>query len=119
MFDIKVTVTASPELLDVLQKLVGAKSAATAVPAAANPPKMTSVPASNGSAAPATGATNPGTEITVTLEQVRALVTAKSQAGKMPEIKALLTAFGANKVTELPADKYPSFYSEVDKIKIA
>lgn len=115
MFNVNVTVTASPELLDVLRKLTGSRdtgSRDTGSPAAK--PTMTSVPAS-----PAAPAADAKLDATLTLEQVRALVTAKSQAGKMTEVKALLTAFGVARATELPADKYAAFYSELEKIKVA
>lgn len=121
MLNITVTLTADGPLLAVLQNIA---TALTGGAIAATPAKMTVVqpsasPAVSGSET-SSGETGAGNiNSTVTLEQVRALVTKKSQAGKMPEIKALLTKFSVAKVTELPADKYDSFYSEVDKIKVA
>jgi phage-related tail fiber protein len=111
------TLTADAPLLDVLRQIATAMSggkAISAAPAPSNgqaPAGMKAV--SNESAAQV------GTTASVTLEQVRALVTAKSQAGKMPEVKALLTTFGVSKVTELPAEKYDAFYAEINKIKVA
>lgn len=43
----------------------------------------------------------------ITLEQVRAKLTELSQGGKAAEVKALITAMGAAKLTDVAADKYP------------
>jgi hypothetical protein len=42
----------------------------------------------------------------VTLEEVRAVLAKLSQGGKGAEVKALISQFGAAKLTEIPADKY-------------
>lgn len=42
----------------------------------------------------------------VTLEQVRTVMAAKSQAGKQVEVKKLLTDLGVVKLTEVPIGKY-------------
>lgn len=42
----------------------------------------------------------------VTLEQVRAVLTEKSQSGKTAEVRALLQKFGAAKLSEIEPDKY-------------
>lgn len=47
----------------------------------------------------------------ITLEQVRAVLAAKSQAGKQPEVKALITKHGGQKLTDLN----PSCYEELLK----
>ena len=49
----------------------------------------------------------------VTLEQLRAKMAAKSQAGKGPECKALLVKFGASNLTSVPAEKYGDLMNEV------
>lgn len=45
----------------------------------------------------------------ITLEEVRAALAAKSQSGKQPEVKALITSFGAKKLTEID----PSMYEDL------
>lgn len=47
----------------------------------------------------------------ITLEKVRAVLAAKSQSGKQPEVKALITSHGGNKLTDLD----PSCYEELLK----
>ncbi|MBN3585358.1 hypothetical protein JYB64_23500, partial [Algoriphagus aestuarii] len=42
----------------------------------------------------------------VTLEQVRAKLAELTRNGKREQVKALLNEFGANKLSEVPADKY-------------
>jgi hypothetical protein len=49
----------------------------------------------------------------ITLEQLRAKMAAKSQAGKGPECKALLATFGASNLTSVPAEKYGELMNEV------
>lgn len=49
----------------------------------------------------------------ITLEQLRAKMAAKSQAGKGPECKALLVKFGASNLTSVPAEKYSDLMNEV------
>lgn len=48
---------------------------------------------------------------TITLEQVRAILAAKAQSGKQPEVKALITKHGGQKLTDLN----PSCYKELLK----
>jgi hypothetical protein len=50
-------------------------------------------------------------EETITTEMVRAALAEKSQAGKQQEIKALITKYGGNKLTDLD----PSCYKELLK----
>lgn len=45
----------------------------------------------------------------ITLEAVRAVLAAKSQTGKQPEVKALITKYGGKKLTDLE----PSCYAEL------
>lgn len=51
-----------------------------------------------------------------TLEIVRAKLAKLSQAGKQAEVKALITKFGAKKLTDIPADKYPQLMAEAEAI---
>jgi|GEM_PF-1083481 len=46
------------------------------------------------------------TKPVVTLEAVREKLTAISRAGKKTEVKELITSFGAEKLTDIPEDKY-------------
>lgn len=43
---------------------------------------------------------------TITLEEVRAKLAALSQAGKTAEVKALISTFGAAKLTDLKTEQY-------------
>jgi hypothetical protein len=62
----------------------------------------------------------PETETTTTqaikLETVRAKLAALSQAGKQKEVKALLTDFGAKKLSAIPADKYAEVLKKAEAI---
>jgi len=40
-------------------------------------------------------------QVPVTIEQVRGILAEKSQAGKQPQVKALITKYGAKKLTEV------------------
>lgn len=51
-----------------------------------------------------------------TLEDVRAKLAALSQDGKQVQVKELITGFGANKLSDIPADKYPELLEEADKL---
>lgn len=42
----------------------------------------------------------------IPIENVRAVLADKSQAGKQPEVKALLTRFGANRLTDIDPVHY-------------
>lgn len=53
---------------------------------------------------------------TVTLEEVRAKLAKLSQAGKQAQVKALITQFGASKLTEIPAEKYAELMSAAEEI---
>lgn len=50
----------------------------------------------------------------ITLEQVRAKLAALSQAGKQAEVKALITEFGAKKLSDVLADKYPEILEKAE-----
>ncbi len=57
--------------------------------------------------APATKETDP-----ITIEMVRAVLAEKSQSGKQPEVKALITKFGAIKLTDVNPEKYEELLAE-------
>lgn len=52
----------------------------------------------------------------VTLEQVRAKLAELTRNGKREQVKALLNEFGANKLSEVPADKYAELMKKADEI---
>ncbi len=51
---------------------------------------------------------------TITLEEVRAKLAALSQSGKQAQVKALITKFGAKKLTDIPPEKYPELLAEAE-----
>jgi hypothetical protein len=52
----------------------------------------------------------------VTLEQLRAKMAAKSQAGKGPECKALLARFAATNLTAVPVEQYSDLLAAVEAL---
>lgn len=52
----------------------------------------------------------------ITLEQVRAVLAAKSQSGKQPEVKALILKHGANKLTDLDPACYEELLKEAEEL---
>ena len=48
----------------------------------------------------------------ITIEKVRAVLAEKSQNGKQPEVKALITKFGAKKLTDIETDCYEQLIAE-------
>lgn len=46
------------------------------------------------------------TEKPITIEAVRAVLAEKSQAGKQPQVKELITKFGAKKLTDVDPAQY-------------
>lgn len=50
----------------------------------------------------------------ITLEDVRAKLAALSQDGKQAEVKALITEFGAKKLSDIPADKYSELLAKAE-----
>jgi hypothetical protein len=51
---------------------------------------------------------------TVTLEEVRAKLVSLSQAGKQPEVKALIVKYGGNKLTDLDQTCYEELLKEAE-----
>lgn len=51
-----------------------------------------------------------------TLEKVRAKLAALSQDGKQAEVKALITEFGAKKLSDIPAGKYAELLKKAEKL---
>lgn len=52
----------------------------------------------------------------VGLEEVRAVLAEKSRSGKTTEVKALLTKFGVDKLSELDSSKYDELLKEAEVI---
>ena len=52
----------------------------------------------------------------VSLEEVRAILAAKSQAGKQPEVKALISKYGVSKLTDIPPEKYRDLLKDAEGI---
>jgi len=50
----------------------------------------------------------------VAIEKVRAVLAEKSQAGKQPEVKALITKYGANKLTDVDPTRYKEMLQEAE-----
>lgn len=50
----------------------------------------------------------------ITLEELRAVLAEKSQAGKQPEVKALITKYGANKLTDVDPTRYKEMLLEAE-----
>ena len=52
----------------------------------------------------------------ITLEKVRAVLAAKSQSGKQPEVKALIQKYGADKLTALDKACYKELLKEAEEL---
>lgn len=52
-----------------------------------------------------------------TLEEVRHRLALLSQSGKQPEVKALITKYGARKLSEIPKGKYPDLLRDAEEIQ--
>jgi len=50
----------------------------------------------------------------ITIEKVRAVLAEKSQGGKQPEVKALITKFGATKLTDIDPGKYAELLAQAE-----
>lgn len=58
----------------------------------------------------------PPEEPKLTLEEVRAVLADKSMAGFRDEVKALITSFGVNRLSEVPADKYKELVGQAEAL---
>lgn len=90
-------------------------AAPVAEPAPAAKPKGRK-PSAAAAAAEPEPAPTPVAEPAITLEQIRAKMAAKSQAGKGPECKALLSRFAATNLTAVPADHYADLMAAVEAL---
>jgi hypothetical protein len=50
----------------------------------------------------------------VAIETVRAVLAEKSRSGKQLEVKALITKYGANKLTDIDPDRYSDLLKEAE-----
>lgn len=113
------TITLAPEVLTLLQAFLGKGQAAPATAIGATPSKTAEAKAV---ATVETKTTEPVKEVaatvanaeTLTVEQVREFAQKKILAGKLAEVKELLTSFEAKSITALDAKHYSSF---VEKVK--
>ena len=77
-----------------------------------SPPKTTPrVSSAKSSAAPAPTQTE-----SLSLVEVRAKLSALSQAGKKDDIAALIATFGAAKLTEVKPEDYPALLAKAEKL---
>ena len=53
------------------------------------------------------------------LEDVRAVLGDIARTGKSAEMKALLRKYGANKLSDIPAEKYPELLKEAEAVRDA
>lgn len=53
---------------------------------------------------------------TPTLEEIRALLADKSRSGHSAEVKALISKYGADKLSEVDPSKYPQMFKEAEAI---
>lgn len=51
-----------------------------------------------------------------TLEEVRAVLVSLVQTGKQPEVKELITAFGADKLSDVPIAAYPEILKQAEAL---
>ena len=52
-----------------------------------------------------------------TLEEVRHHLALLSQSGKQAEVRALITKYGAKKLSEIPKEKYPELLKDAEGIQ--
>lgn len=52
----------------------------------------------------------------VSLEQIRAILAEKSQSGKQPQVKALITKFGAKKLTDIDPACYKELLKQAEEL---
>lgn len=122
-------VAATPEAVQAQAAAAIDKAAKTEAPKAPKPGKAekpAATPAASETAiaapqapAPAEPATESPSEpkpVAITLEAVRAKLTALSQAGKAAEVKELIAQTGAAKLTEVPADKYATLLEKAEAL---
>ena len=107
------TITLAPEVLTLLQGFLGKAQTPTAAPLGSTVSPKAETKAVAKAQDPKEA--SPVKE-TITLERVREVVQTKAVAGKRTEVKAILTAFGAENVTGLSQEKYAEFIEKVNDL---
>ena len=116
--NINVTISVSPALLVVLETFASALVRTTPSAPVVNGTAVNGSTKKTADPVKEDKKSEPG-EITaneVTLEQVRAAVHKKTQAGKREEVKGLLVQFSADKVTALKKEQYPEFMEKLQAV---
>lgn len=109
--NITLTITLSPEVLSILQAFTSNFNSKPVKNAPVSKKQTdTTEPGTIGTPAQSTS-TETTTEITI--EQVRAAVQEKSQAGKREQIKKILGEFNVAKVTDLVKENYTEFLEKI------
>ena len=67
-------------------------------------------------ASPGETAVETSNEEPITIEKVRAVLSEKSQSGKQPQVKALITKHGVNKLTDIDPDFYPELLAQAQAL---
>lgn len=52
----------------------------------------------------------------IKIEQVRAVLAEKSQSGKQPQVKELITKYGAKKLTDIDPARYKELLQEAEEL---
>ena len=118
--NLTVTLTATPELLTVLEKFVAAFTAPTkkVTKALEQPIAPIAIPekveANVGTIEPVAPPTPKADKISI--EELRALVSTKAKAGKKEAIKSLLVEFNAESVSTLDSKEYQNFKTQLEAI---
>lgn len=137
--NVKVTLDAAPAFMAVLQGLLSAvatQSTSSSAPATGNSSKSKlknsdkvtekapePIPAAAAEPVQETDdeivdslADNAAAEPSVTIEQIRALIPEKKALVGADRLKALLTKYGTQNVTNLPKPNYDAFYNELKNL---
>ena len=106
--------TTTSENLETPTVTAGSETAA----AAATVAEVPNVPAAETSAPAVTDAPTASSSAvaSLTLEDVRAVLTAISKAGKAPEVKGLLLALGVTNLTSVPQDAYAKLVADAQAL---
>lgn len=119
--EIKIKIDA-PGLTEAITKL------AYAISQSGNAPQITATPIKGEQAggeaktpeaeAPTTSPVKEETkaEPTITLETVRVKLTELAQAGKQAQVKTLISSLGANKLSDVPQDKYAELLEKASEL---
>jgi hypothetical protein len=113
--DVKIELTASPELLAVLKTIADAL-AASKTPASKNGNGIDFKAAAKKEKEKEASGSNGAEKVTVTIEQIRAMVRKKSDEKKKPAIIKLLSEYHVENVTSLDEEQYPSFYTDIQAL---